>query len=443
MSYQSAVVIGSSMAGLVSARVLADYFDHVTVIERDPEPTPDAPRRGVPQGNHAHLLLKSGEMILEKFFPGIVDEMIEDGSVVVNFGNDVRWWQHGVWKIRHESKLSVISQTRPFLEWHVRSRLQALSNVEICYETTVQELITSDDKSEILGVKIRVGDSEAYDLDANLVIDATGRGSRMPQWLDEMGYGKPKTSVIPIGLTYASCHFTPPSNHNFDWKVLVVSHAAPIQKRAGFLLPAENNTWTVTLNGYLGEKIPTSLDGFLDYAQSLDQPDFYEAIKHATPISEVKSYGIPQQIRQHYEKMKRLPKGLLVTGDAYCAFDPVYGQGMSVAAQEANALHEVLAGQKAKGTMQGLEQAYFRKIAKLVDVPWLLTYTEAMRFNQIEGSRSPLTKFMHWYTRILFKLCGSETNVYGSVIEVLNLVTSPFALFKPSLFKRVITAKVD
>jgi 2-polyprenyl-6-methoxyphenol hydroxylase-like FAD-dependent oxidoreductase len=436
---KQAIVMGGSVAGLLAARALASHFTQVIVVERDPQPESPIARKGVPQGHHVHVLLKSGELALEEFFPGIVDELVENGAQKVDFSKGIRWYHFGHWKMRYDSGFHVMVQSRPLLEHTIRQRLHALGNVSFYYGYAVDELLTTPDKTAVVGVRVHQVDdrASAEDLTADLVVDASGRGSKTPQWLEDLGYARPAETQVKIGLTYSSQFFEAPAQHNEDWTLMALNPAVNGGTRAGYVFPVEGNRWLVTFGGYSGDKTPQTEDTFVEYAKGLATPDIYNVIKDLTPISDVKVFNVPQTTRRHYESLSRFPAGLVVLGDSFCAFDPVFGQGMSSAAKQAVALKQVLAQHGYDGTAE-FSRRFHKRIAGVVLAPWLLATSEDFRYPKTEGKKAFFIPFLHWYSGHVFALSATDKEVYNAFRIVMHLQSGPEALFKPSIVWKVL-----
>ncbi|PGY15982.1 NAD(P)/FAD-dependent oxidoreductase [Bacillus sp. AFS031507] len=433
-----ALVIGGSIAGLLAARILSDFFEEVLIIEKDQKREKHLTRTGVPQGTHGHALLKSGEEILTELFPGIVDELIADGSVKSDFTSELAWNHHGSWKVKYHAGISIIQQSRPFLEWHIQRRLEMIPNISFLYGAKAKRMLINSDSTSIIGVEIQKDGEAAVPLNANLVVDATGAGSNSTNWLRQLGFDAPQKTEVKVNLFYASRIYSSLSSKNKDWGNLLVYPNPPRQNRGGSISPIENQRWMVTLLGYGVESPPSTLEEFINYAKSLEQPDVYEAIKNGTPETDVSVYRFPALRRFHYEKLQRFPNGLIVSGDAFCRIDPVFGQGMSIAALEAIALKKELQKALNKNKISQISKNTHRSFSKIIDVPWLIALTEDFRFTHTDGAKPFGLPLLKWYVKRVILACESNQKVYGKLINVLQLKAHPISLFSSSTLKAVL-----
>ncbi|QDE91115.1 FAD-binding protein [Myxococcus xanthus] len=434
----SAIVIGASMGGLSAARVLADHFERVTVIDRDV--LQDGPRQGAPQANHIHVLLRKGVDLLEQYFPGLVEQMKADGIEPFDFTQDLRWLQFGDWMPRHRSGIVLYPQTRCSLERYLRERLRAYSNVEILESTAVRALLATPDGRRILGVQTQDRQADGGAVTnrlANIVVDASGRGSQLGKWLSELGFGPPEESRLPINLCYVSRLFEQPETAR-DWRGLWITPLPPDEPRGGAMLGVEGNRWIVSLFGYEGHHPPRDADGFVEFARSLREPDIYEAIKDAKPASDVEMYRVPDVKWRHFERIRDFPAGLLVLGDAWCYFDPVFGQGMSVAMLEANLLNEALHQlDSLEAVTQSWTASYLRRGAQWLQGLWFFVTAEAMRHPHVPGERTRLIKLAQWYVEELYALNHEHPEIYQEFLKLMHVQAGPEFLLRPDIALRL------
>lgn len=437
-SSRDAIVLGGSLAGLLAARVLCDYFERVTLIERDSFPTSPEPRRGTPQANHVHALMPQGRLILEQLFPDLHKQMMADGAPLIDMASDVAWLTPQGWGVNFPSDLEVLAFTRPLLDLHVRRRLEANPRVRILQGTEIVKLIDGHNDS-IAGVVVRTTTTDAVEtkLYADLVVDATGRASRAPQWLSELGYPTVKETTVNAFLGYASRLYQTPEGFNADWKCAFVQAAPPERKRGGILFAVEGNRWLVTLIGGGRDYPPKDEVGFLDFARSLVVPVIYDAIKNATPLSEIKTHRGTENRLRHFDAVARQPLNFVALGDAVCAFNPVYGQGMTVAAMGAMTLDSCLRKWNSKD--QQFARRFQRRLAKVVSAPWMLATSEDYRYRETEGgSASRVTRFMHRYMDQVLKVSTFDPVVRHVLLKAFGMLVPPSALFQPKVSLRLI-----
>ena len=436
-----AVVLGGSLAGLLAARVLADHFDEVTLIERDVLAAKAEVRRGIPQANHVHGLLLRGRQVLEELFPGLQAEMIAAGVPLVDMANEIAWFTRAGWGVRFPSEMKVLAFTRPVLDLHVRRRLSSTPRIKIMDNTDVLSLISDAEKSRVAGVLIcpRSSDSDrrvAKELTADLVVDTTGRSSRAPRWLNDLGYAKPEETVVDAHLGYASRLYRIPEDFNRDWKCAYVQSAPPKRNRGAILFEVEGNRWLLTLIGGARDYPPSDEAGFLEFARSLPVSMIYDAMCAAEPISPIKTHRGTENRLRHFDRTKELPENFLLLGDAVCAFNPVYGQGMTIAALGALTLKNTL---REDASLRGLSRRFQKRLGKVNKAPWLLATGEDYRYPDTEGHGAGLmTKFMHRYMNHVFELATESVAVRSVLLRAFSMLVPPTALFHPRISFRVL-----
>jgi 2-polyprenyl-6-methoxyphenol hydroxylase-like FAD-dependent oxidoreductase len=421
-----AIVMGGSMAGLVTARVLSAHFERVTLVERDPLPPGADHRRGVPQGRHTHGLLASGRRVLDRLFPGISEELMEGGAVPDDLLRDSRWFVEGGRLARASSGLDGLLMSRPYLESVVRRRVLALPNLSVRQNAQVEGLLFGAAGTRVTGVRLR---SET--LAADLVVDTTGRGSRSPQWLEEMGYERPVEEHVEIALRYTTRLFRRRAT-DLNGDSAVVVPPTPEGKRGGVMLAQEGDRWTVTLITHFGDEPPAALAGFLEFARDLPSSDIYEVVRDAEPIGDATSTRFLASTRRRYEKLRRFPRGYLVLGDGISSFNPIYGQGMSVAALEAVELDATLR----KGSTD-LARRFFARAAKVVDTPWAVAVGNDLRMPETIAPRSAAVNLVNWYLAHLRRAAHHDPTLAVAFMKVANLVATPASVLHPRLVLRV------
>jgi len=435
------------MSGLLAARVLTDYFEQVTIIDRDRLPTQPEFRQGTPQAHHGHVLLKRGQTILEQLFPGLEAELAAAGAPVVDWTADVWWFNYGGWKPRFYSGMTTCTCSRALLEWHVRQRLASYPQVCFLEACSVTNLLADPNKTCAAGVRLRFhsqsqqGVASEAELLANFVVDASGRNSQAPNWLKTLGYLPPQETVVNSFLGYASRYYQQPKDLCADWKVLMQQATPPMGSQAALLLPIEGNRWILTLAGAARDYPSTDEAGFLDFACTLPSSVLYEAIRDARPLSPIYGYRHTENRLRHYEQLAHWPENFVVLGDAACAFNPIYGQGMAVGAQAALTLQQCLRSQRqhwSNGASSGLSHTFQKQLAKVNAIPWLLATSEDFRYPTTEGSQPGwLTCRLHQYMNHVLLSATYHPQVHQRFMEVLHLLKPPRALFQPNILVQV------
>jgi 2-polyprenyl-6-methoxyphenol hydroxylase-like FAD-dependent oxidoreductase len=426
-----AVVLGGSMAGLLAARVLSESYDQVMIIDRDELSGVREPRRGVPQGRHVHGLLARGQEILEELFPGFTDGMRADGVPTADLGH-LRWIFQGRRLAKADTGCICISAARPTLESHVRDGVAKLSTVDFVEGTDVLGLVATGNRARIIGVRTAHPERGEEELAADLVVDATGRGSRLPAWLAEFGYERPAEEKVKIGLTYTSRNYRSPDESVIDGDVSINPVGTPSHPRGAFFTRLENGRFILSCTGVLGDSAPTDPAGFTEYVRSLPAPEIYAAIKDAVPLDDPAQHRYPASQRRRYERLNRFPERLLVVGDAFCSFNPVYGQGMTVAALEALALREHLS----RGVPEPLP--FLADVSTVIDVPWDISAGGDLGFPAVEGRRPLKTRFANAYMAKLQAAAVTDGQLTRTFMRVAGLVDPPTDLMKPSTMLRVL-----
>lgn len=426
-----AVVVGASMGGLLAARALSEVYDTVTVVERDVLEAGPVARRGVPQGRHAHGLLARGREVLEDFFPGLTDELVGLGVPTIDLQAGFRWINSGRLLRQEPSGLLGLGVSRVLLEARVRARVLSLPSVRLVDGCDATGLAATPDRRRVTGLRVlrRTGDAVEETLPADLVVDASGRGSRGTRWLEELGYPAPAVDEVHVGLTYASRSYRRDPGSPAGAAV----GGTVANPRGGVMIPQEGDRWIVSIGGMLGDAAPLDHDGYTAFAATLPSPVIHEVIRDAEPLSDAVRFRYPVSRRRRYERMARLPEGYLPFGDAISSFNPVYGQGMTVAALEAVALRTAL-----EDGEDGLSRRFLRSAARLVDNPWDISVGADLRFPDVEGRRTAKVRAVNGYLERLHVAAEHDPAVGRAFLRVVNLVDTPERLMAPSVALRVL-----
>ncbi|EHL72913.1 hypothetical protein HMPREF1014_02700 [Bacillus sp. 7_6_55CFAA_CT2] len=434
--FNKAIVIGGSMAGKFAAKALSTSFKEVIIIEAGERWDGKSSRKRVPQSNHPHVLLKGGENAIEELFPNITNELIEAGSIINNFTRDLKWHQFGLWKQPFIGEVHMIQQSRPLLEWHIQKRIHQISNITIKYETLVKGLLVDAKLNKVCGVKVKYLETNTQEeVHADLVVDASGFGSKSIEWLREYEI-KVQEEKVRIDLFYATKMFKLKENEELDCCNMLMSPSFPDNPYGVLIQTIEDNRYFVTFSGYANKKAPQTDDEFYDFAENLSISNVTDFLNKAEGITDIKTYKIPYQVRRRFDLVNNVPEGLLVIGDAQCRFDPVFGQGVSVAAMEAHQLQLLL--QDRKQLDKTFTQQFYKKAATIIETPWDMTTTEISRHPQLKRELTTKQKFQLWYTKQIYRLSASNSDVYIRLVRVMNLIRSPFHLFHPNVLLSVL-----
>ena len=433
----SAVVVGASIGGLLAARALSAHFNQITIVERDRLPEEPVVRKGVPQAAHAHGLLASGYRVMDSYFPGLMDELEARGAPRGDVVRDFLWFQYGRWKLRHDVGLRGIAVSRPCLETTICRRVRELPNVRFLEEYDAVKPCFDAAAGGITGIRVKSRDQRADEMmTADLVVDATGRGSQSPAWLEEWGFGQPKMMTVKVDIGYATGVFERKPGDFFNSMGGVVAGAPPAETRTGAVLAAEGSRWVITLVGSVGDHPPTNRQEWTKFAASLPSPVIHDLITSARPITDIASFRFPANQRRLYEGMTRFPRGYLVIGDAISSFNPLYGQGMSVAATEAQALDDSLAA-----GLDGLAARFYAKASTIVDIPWVIATGEDLRYPQVKGTRPPGSSLVNRYLERVHASASDDPVVCRKFFDVLNLLAPPSSLMAPAIMLRVLARR--
>ncbi|MGH9791723.1 MAG: FAD-dependent oxidoreductase, partial [Candidatus Acidiferrales bacterium] len=394
-----AVVIGGSIAGLLAARVLSECYDSVTILDRDHAPSEPGPRKGVPQGRHGHGLLAAGSAVMEALFPGMFEEMVAGGAVAADAAEDIWWFNNGAWRMQARTGLVGYLQSRPFLEFHIRKRVVQLPGVREECGCAAAGLQFDDARQRVAGVHVSRGEASPQVIPSDLVVDCSGRGSQLPGWLEGAGWPRPAVSRVEVNVGYSSRILRLPDGQP-AWKALLILGHPPKHSRLGVMFPVEGGQWMVTLGGEFRDYPPEDEQGFVEFARSLYHPEMYEKICAAVPVTPIVTFRFPAHVWNHYERLERWPQGLLALGDGVCSFNPICGQGMTLAAIEAQVLQRCLAEQHDAGNRNGqaLSHIYYKGIAAPVRAAWAMSTGADLAYPEAEG---PRTRVGAWVGRYL------------------------------------------
>lgn len=429
--------MGGGLAGLLLARVLSERAQAVVLVERDRLPSGDVDRKGVPQGRHAHALLARGQAVYESLFPGLRAELRSKGAM---FGDlaDQRWMIQGrLLPLPEGLGPGSFMCSRPLLERCVRARVSALPNVEVRDGTLVSGLLAS--AGCVRGVRVRPSVAGATEeaLAADLTVDATGRGSKLPVWLEALGYAAPAEERLSVGVRYATVWARRHPRHADGGQCVVVA-AAPPNRRCGVAIAVDADRWLVTLQGYLGEPVGGGWHGMVEFARGLPCAALYTLMQDSQPLSEVVTATFPYSRFRRYDRLKRHPDGVLAAGDAICSLNPIFAQGMTIAALSALELAQVLKTQP----LPRAWPAFYQRYRSLLAVPWSMAAGNDLRFAELEGPRTRAGELLSKYMDRLTWVAGEDPDVAAAFLHVAHMLAPPTSLMHPKIVWRVARASL-
>jgi 2-polyprenyl-6-methoxyphenol hydroxylase-like FAD-dependent oxidoreductase len=444
------VVIGASIAGLLAAAALHEACPRVTVYERDILPAAPGPRRGVPQSRQLHALQARGVRALDELLPGLRDELIAAGGVAADMQGDVHWYLDDYLLKPARTGLEGIGISRPRLEWLIRARVAALPGVTITDATDVVRPVTGDGR--VTGVTVRAArepDAREETVAADLLVDAAGRGSRTPVWLPALGRRAPATTQVRAGVTYVSRLYRR-DQKQLDGRFGSLCTPYPGRPFGGAVLRQEGNQWVVLIAGMVGTDPPVDEAGMIAFADRFASPDIALVMRESAPLSEPMKYTYPESMRYHYESLPDRLDGLLVIGDAYCSFNPIYGQGITITALQALILrglispadhraanHRAANHRAAPVNAADLARHYFQAAGKLVAEAWETSASSDLRFPEVDGNRRLGAALINAYGEKFRAAASVDQRLGETFLRVANMIDKPAKLLSPGIAARV------
>lgn len=436
---RQAVVIGAGMAGMPAACVLANYFDRVIVIENDTLPADASPRSGTPQSKHLHVLLAGGQQALSSLFPGFEQDLAAAGAQVLRVSAASEWEYPGYGSFpKRDLGFTSFCMTRPLLEAVVRRHFLAIGNVTTHQRCRAQRLITSQDGARVTGVSCHHADGATEEIHADLVIDASSNGQLTLNLLAALGISAPEETTVGVEMGYSTTMFDIPQNAPSEWRMAGTLADPPRNRRGAILVPVEGNRWIVSLAGGHDCKPPDDETGFMDFAQKLRTLTIYNAIKGANRCAPITRYGFKASRWRHFEALERLPSGLIPFGDTICRFNPIYGQGMSVAAREACLLRDLLqaAGEDGQG-LGSMPGRFLAQAQPIIDAAWATAVVPDFLDPLTEGARPPDLEGALRFGAALRRLAYEEPEFHRLMLEVQHMIKPRSILREPAIVERI------
>ena len=428
-----AIVMGGSIAGYLAARVLSGHFKEVVLIEKDNYTEDNTIRNGVPQASHVHILLVRGKEILEDFFPDLERDLLKAGANKIDFLNDSKYRLPSGWAPKFDSGLITFACTRMLLENTIRQQIQKISKIRIEEGKHITSFAT--EKSNKISIKTK----ENEEIHGELIVDCTGRNTKTPTWLENIGFPKPRETRIDSFVRYATRRYIPPKKDR-KWKMLVILNNPTTNPRIGGIYPIEDGKWLVGLYS-IGKDYPTTEEkGFLEFTKHLESIELYDTLKDAVPDSEIYGYQVQGSRKYHYEEMSKWPDNFIVLGDSVSVFNPYYGQGITSAALGAKTLNDML---REEEIGKEFTKRFQKKLAKTISLPWILGTSEDMRWPTTIGKRPDLiTRMIQSYAQKVLLLAPKSTIATKSFLQMMHMTKPPTVIFNPKILMQLITNSI-
>jgi 2-polyprenyl-6-methoxyphenol hydroxylase-like FAD-dependent oxidoreductase len=421
-----AIVIGGSLAGMLASRAVAPHFEEVVVLERDRFSGPAEPRMSAPQSFHLHVLLKGGENAMERLAPGFRDAIEASGSEILNPGQDIVSASDLGVTPRFESRMRMHGQSRWLLEDCLRQRVLALTaNLTLRGGVTVRGLLHDAANNRVTGVRLE-SDGARSELTADLLVDASGRGEGAVRWLSALGLPAPDIEEVKVDFAYASTFVRLAPDDARDWRGLVAGNLPRVGARGAVLMPIEGGLHVCSAGGRAGDYPPDDREGFIDFLRTLPHPGLAEALERAEFVRPIARLIYPANRLRHYETCASLPKAFVPVGDAFCSFNPTYGQGMSCAAFQAEALAETLAARQPGDGIDQLAPRYLQRASKVVQFPWRQANFHDFLYPSTEGDRSMFTAEETTY-RMQLQMAAARDPVIRDLQSAVQNFLEPFS----------------
>jgi len=433
-----AVVVGTGLGGLTAAAALAPHFRWVRILERDVLPLFAEPRAGTPQDRHPHGLLAGGLRALESLFPGFEAELSAAGAVPVRVAQELRWERPDVGLLpQRDVGFSMLCASRPLIERALRQRVVALPNVELWPGVRVREIEPAPGCAGAATVRFDAGHHGPATLHADLVVDASGRSALTLGAIDALGWRRPEVTEIGVDIRYASVVVPVPDDAPRDWRLLVTQPDPPALPRNAALLPAEGNRWMVMLADRGAGAWPKDWPSFLEALRGLTTPTLHEALRYAEPPAAIRHYVFTASVWRHFERLPHLPRGVLPLGDALCRFNPVYGQGMSAAAQQALLLRDCLECAEGPDPLAAAQAGFMAAVPALLETPWNMAAVADFAFEDTRGDRPEGFAEAQQFQALLFRAAVADPAVHACLAEVMQLLRPSSDLQSPEMQQRV------
>jgi 2-polyprenyl-6-methoxyphenol hydroxylase-like FAD-dependent oxidoreductase len=439
-----AVVIGAGIGGLAAAGALTPYFEQIDILERDRLAVTVGSRSGTPQDRHPHGLLAGGLRALDQIFPGFKSDLAAAGAVSVTFARDVQFERPDVGVLpKRDFGISILCATRPLIELVLRRRAEAIANITLRPASRVIGIASAPGGADVRGVQFVDGSGRFETLEADLVVDASGRGAPTLTLFDALGWDRPQMTEIGVDISYATAVVEIPPDATTEWKAVLTLPAPPRLALHAIIVPTEGGRWITAIADHSATAWIESWDAFLEASRSLITPTVYNALRHAEPPDGIRHYRFPVSTWKHFERLLRLPRGVLPIADAFCRFNPIHGQGMSSAAKQARLLQDVLHRAEADpDPIAALQAGFMAEVAAVLETPWTMSTSADLAFPQTRGERPDNFAEAREVEAALFRAAVSDPVVHRAMIEVAHLLQPQSRLQEPDIMRRIEAASV-
>jgi 2-polyprenyl-6-methoxyphenol hydroxylase-like FAD-dependent oxidoreductase len=434
--WKHAIVIGGSIAGLLAARVLSDFFELVTVFERDDIGDQPCPRKGVPQGHQVHVILPRSQAAIQELFPGLLEEMVADGATIYDSGIGLAWIQNGCWFKPGFCDMPFVDCTRPFYETKVHRRVRALPNVAVRTRQFVHSIVPGENGA-IVGVECEnLNTAERQRIDGDLVVDASGRATHAPRWLDALGFGAPPTEEVRIDLSYVGALYEAPPDFRPAARLQALYPDPPVSWHGGLLQGVEGNRWKVAQWGLFGNHAPLDDAGFMEFSRSLASRELHDFLGVAQRVSGFRRIKIPLSRWYRYDRMRHFPGNFCIIGDAVSSLNPIYAQGMTKAAIHVMYLRDLLRRRVGSGTTTITELLRTSIPAVIERQAWMTTVYGDLVYPQARGRRPSNFRFLTWYIRRIAELASTDLAARKAYQRAVFFEDRMYGLFRPRIFAK-------
>jgi 2-polyprenyl-6-methoxyphenol hydroxylase-like FAD-dependent oxidoreductase len=434
-----AVVVGAGVGGLAAAGALAQHFERVEVLERDRLATSVASRSGTPQDRHPHGLLAGGLRALDRIFPGFERDLAAAGAVPVTFARDVQFERPDVGVLpKRDFGISILCATRPLIELVLRRRAEAVANITLRPASRVIGIVPAAGGAGVRGVQFVNGSGRFETLDADLVVDASGRGAPTLTLLDALCWDRPQMTEIGVDITYATAVVEIPRAATADWKLVLTLPDPPHLALHAIIVATQDGRWITAIADHSATAWIETWDAFLEASRSLITPTVYNALRYAQPPEGIRHYRFPVSTWKHFERLPRLPRGVLPVADAFCRFNPIHGQGMSSAGKQALLLQDVLSRAAADpDPIAAAQEGFMTEVASVLETPWTMSTSADLAFPQTRGQRPDNFTEAREFEAALFRAAVADPAVHRAMIEVAQLLQPRQRLREPDIMQRI------